>query len=242
MELNIELNIIDNQIFVSDLGSSYLEESDESIPLNRFRRSETKSLAFVSINKIDKEEEVFTHTFGNVLNVDKDGWLKVHYLVLPTKEWLLRVLQKPNAIGIYDIVYYISKNKVYWYQPSSEEFGEVTKLEEILDIAQLPNVKTSISIVSKDQVSICNLQKCYINLCQQIFQSRGFTQCWNKNNIESELIYKRDLVWMAMNVIKYMVECNQLYEAERIIELLHSCNGICSNKKVRNNDNGCGCS
>lgn len=242
MTLNIELNIDNNQITIVDLSTSYLEESDETTPLNHFRKSETEALVFASINKTTDEEEVITHTFGNTLSVDKDGWLKVYYLVLPTKEWLLRALQKSNTIGIYDIVYYISKNKVYWYQPSSKEFGEVSKLNEILDIAQLPNVKTSISIINKNYVSICNLQKCYINLCQQIFESRGLTQCWNKNNIDSELIYKRDLVWMAINVIKYMVECNQLYEAERIIELLHSCNGVCSDKKVRNNVKGCGCS
>ena len=242
MKLNIELNINSNQISVIDLSTSYLEESDESIPLNHFRKSETEALVFASINKTNKEEEVFAHTFGNTLNVNKDGWLKVYYLVLPTKEWLLRILQKPKAIGIYDIVYYISKNKVYWYDPNSEKFGEVIKLEEILDIAQLPNIKTSISIECRDQVSICNLQKCYINLCQQIFESRGFTQCWNKNSIDSELIYKRDLVWMAINVIKYMVECNQLYEAERIIELLHSCNGVCNDKKVVRNGSECGCS
>lgn len=239
MELSIKTNINNNQISITDLSTSYLEESDESTPLNHFRKSETESLVFASINKISKDEEVFAHTFGNVLNIDRDGWLKIYYLVLPTKEWFLRVFQK---LGIYDIVYYISKNKVYWYQPSTQDFGEVIKLKEILDIAQLPNVKTSISIVKEDKISICNLQKCYVNLCQQILESRGFTQCWNKNSIDSELIYKRDLVWMAMNVIKYMVECSQLYEAERIIELLHSCNGVCSNKKVENNVKGCGCS
>ena len=47
---------------------------------------------------------------------------------------------------------------------------------------------------------------------------------------------------MAINVIKYMVECNQLYEAERIIELLHSCNGVCGGIKTSTNSDGCGCS
>nr|DAM35540.1 MAG TPA: hypothetical protein [Bacteriophage sp.] len=30
--------------------------------------------------------------------------------------------------------------------------------------------------------------------------------CWNKNKIDSELIYKRDLVWMSLNVIAYLAE------------------------------------
>ena len=47
---------------------------------------------------------------------------------------------------------------------------------------------------------------------------------------------------MALNVIKYLAECNQPYEVERIIELLYSCNGVCGDKKVRSNGKGCGCS
>lgn len=241
MELNINLDINDNQIIVTDISQAYLDESDLSYPLNCFRKSDTQSLIIASVNKINGQE-VFKTSIGDTINIDKDGWLKIHYLVIPTKKWFLRAIEEPNILDLYDIVYYTSKNKVYWYQTSTGEFGEVIKPQELLDIAQLPNVKTTISIVDADKVSICNLQKCYVNLCQQIFESRGLTQCSNKNNIDSELIYKRDLVWMAINTIEYMVDCNQLYEAERIIELLHSCNGVCSDKKVGSNGEGCGCS
>ena len=52
--------------------------------------------------------------------------------------------------------------------------------------------------------------------------------CWNKNKIDSELIYKRDLVWMSINVIKYLTECEQLAEVERILETINGCNGLCT--------------
>ena len=241
MKLNVKLDINNNQIIATDISTTYLKEDDTTYPLNQFRKSDTQSILVVSTNKLEKEEAIYS-SLGDTINISIDGWLSIYYLVLPTKEWFIRASKIPNILNLYDIVYYVSKGTVYWYQPNIGEFGKLSKLQELVDIAQIPNIKTTLSITKKDKVSICNLQKCYINLCQQIFESRKLTQCYNKNNIDRELIYKRDLVWMAINVIKYMVECNQLYEAEHIIELLHSCNGVCGDKKVRSNGNGCGCS
>lgn len=241
MELKINTDINKNQIIVTDVSTTYLEEDDPSFSLNCFRKSDTQSIVIASINKL-KGEEVATSTIGNIINIDRDGWLTIYYLVLPTKEWFIRASKTPNILDLYDIVYYVSKGNVYWYQSDTQEFGQVHQLQELIDLAQLPNVKTTLSYAKADRVSIFNLEKCYINLCQQIFESRGFSQCYNKNNIDSELIYKRDLVWMALNVIKYLAECNQPYEVERIIELLYSCNGVCGDKKVRSNGKGCGCS
>lgn len=241
MELKINTDINKNQIIVTDVSTTYLKEDDPSFSLNCFRKSDTQSIVIASINKL-KGEEVATSTIGNIINIDRDGWLTIYYLVLPTKEWFIRASKTPNILDLYDIVYYVSKGNVYWYQSNTQEFGQVHQLQELIDLAQLPNVKTTLSYTKADRVSIFNLEKCYINLCQQIFESRGFSQCYNKNNIDSELIYKRDLVWMALNVIKYLAECNQPYEVERIIELLYSCNGVCGDKKVRSNGKGCGCS
>ena len=241
MELKINTDINKNQIIVTDVSTTYLEEDDRSFSLNCFRKSDTQSIVIASINKL-KGEEVATSTIGNIINIDRDGWLTIYYLVLPTKEWFIRASKTSNILDLYDIVYYVSKGNVYWYQSNTQEFGQVHQLQELIDLAQLPNVKTTLSYAKADRVSIFNLEKCYINLCQQIFESRGFSQCYNKNNIDSELIYKRDLVWMAINVIKYLAECNQPYEVERIIELLYSCNGVCGDKKVRSNGKGCGCS
>jgi hypothetical protein len=47
--------------------------------------------------------------------------------------------------------------------------------------------------------------------------------------IDKELIYKRDLLWSALNVIKYMIEIDQYEEAERLLERIMGCNGLCNN-------------
>jgi hypothetical protein len=53
------------------------------------------------------------------------------------------------------------------------------------------------------------------------------------------LILKRDLVWAALNVIQYMIDFNQLAEAQRLLERINGCNGLCSSEDT--GDKGCGC-
>ena len=47
---------------------------------------------------------------------------------------------------------------------------------------------------------------------------------------------------MAMNVIKYLTECEQLAEVDRIVETIQGCNGVCTSNNLISNSNGCGCS
>ena len=243
MELNINIKTNNNcecGIIIEDI-STYLSEDSTSFQKGSFRESDTISMVLLYLNTIENPS-IKSITFNKEIPIKFDGWFTVYYVVLPTKQWFQNALNTSSQVdilGVYDSVYYTDGTNIYKYNPKTQNITQVIDLSEIIEINP---VNTTISVTSKDYVSICFLDKCYVNLCQQIFENRGLTQCWNKNNIDSELIYKRDLVWMAINVIKYMVECNQLYEAERIIELLHSCNGVCSDKKIKNNVKGCGCS
>ena len=81
----------------------------------------------------------------------------------------------------------------------------------------------------------CRLRKCYVNICQQIFEKTASVTC-DKKNIDHNLIYKRDLIWSALNVINYMAEMDQYEEAERLLERITGCNGLCDNSL-----GNCGC-
>lgn len=241
MELSININTENKcKIIVEDI-STYLPEESTSFQKGSFRKSDTEGMVLLHLNTIE-DPSIKAVEFSNEVPIKFDGWFTVEYIVLPNKKWFqsaLSMQSQADFLGVYERVYYMDNSQVYKYIPKTGEILPVLDLSELLETN---TVNTTISRTSKDYVSICFLTKCYINLCQQIFENRGFTQCWNKNNIDSELIYKRDLVWMAINVIKYMVECNQLYESERIIELLHSCNGVCNDENVKSSSNGCGCS
>lgn len=245
MDLNINIKTNGSCSVIIQDATEYLPEGFTGTVKSKFKYSDTVSVDVLQYNKIQDpyysnptytkhtDQESYTK-----IPVSSDGWFNVIHVVLPSKEWFDRELVKTSAsaLNVYSIVYYSDGNKVYKYTNGT---SQEVPIDEVLEINP---ANTTISKTSKNFVSICFLRKCYINLCQQIFNDRGFSQCWNKNSIDSELIYKRDLVWMAINVIKYLTECEQLYEVERIIESIQGCNGLCSSQNNTSKIGGCGCS
>ena len=247
MDLKIKIitcNACDNcKVIVQD-NSTYLPEDSTGVVKGRFKFSETISIDVLQLNKTSEIVYINpTYTDHSTvkeatLQVDSDGWFSLVHLVLPSVEWFNKEKAKTegSALGLYNIVYFIDGDIVYKY------INQSIQQVDISEILEVNPVNTTISKISEDFVSICFLRKCYINLCKQILNDRGFSSCWNKNKIDSELIYKRDLVWMAINVIKYLTECEQLAEVERIVEIINGCNGLCTSSNSSNKASGCGCS
>ena len=244
MELNINVTTSDScKIIVSDI-STYLAEDFSGTVKGKFKYSDTVSIDVLQHNKTTEtvyRDPIYTkHDTLQPINipVEFDGWFDVIHLVLPSIEWFNREIDKSegSALGLYDLVYFSDGVDIYKYLDGN--VSQVT-INEVLEVNP---INTTISKTNRDYISICFLRKCYINLCQQIFEDRGFSHCWNKNKVDSELIYKRDLVWMAINVIKYLTECEQLAEVERIIETIQGCNGLCVSSNLTSKTNGCGCS
>ena len=228
---------------VSDI-STYLAEDFSGTVKGKFKYSDTVSIDVLQHNKTTEtvyRDPVYTkHDTLQPINipVEFDGWFDVIHLVLPSIEWFNREIDKSegSALGLYDLVYFSDGIDIYKYLD-----GNVSQVT-IIEVLEVNPINTTVSKTNRDYVSICFLRKCYINLCQQIFEDRGFSRCWNKNKVDSELIYKRDLVWMTINVIKYLTECEQLAEVERIIETIQGCNGLCVSSNLTSKTNGCGCS
>lgn len=226
-------------------AGEYLPESSTDVAEGRFRRSDVVTIDMLVLNKTEGEE-IHTPIFiapqpdpiGNTISIKFDGWFSVCRVVLPTKEWLTRELEKEtgSAINLYQVIYYSDGSEIYKY------VGGECKPATLKDIVTRNTEGTTLSVVHKNYVSICFLKKCYLSLCQQIFNSRGFSKCWNKSQIDSDLVFRRDLLWMAINVIKYRVEFNQLAEAQRIIEQIGGCNGLCKQEFRQTPTHGCGCS
>lgn len=88
--------------------------------------------------------------------------------------------------------------------------------------------------------SICHLRKCYKNICQTIFNSRIFDKCF-KAKVNSDLIFRRDLVWATINVIQYLVDSEQFAEAQLVLERINECPGLCTEQEKESGKKGCGC-
>lgn len=222
--------------------SGYLPESSQGFVKDRFKFKDTIGIVQIVLNKTTGLEVVQDSTFiGHYVSSDWttfsnnfDGWFTINYIVLPTKEWFD---SNQDNLSNYTYVYYSDGTYIYKYYE-----GESTQatFEEVLEVN---TVDTTISRTEEQCVSICYLKKCFINICKQIFDLRGFSKCLTKGNVDSSLIYNRDLIWMTINIISYFTEFGQLSEAQRIIELLEEgCNGICKSYNREPNQSGCGCS
>lgn len=124
-------------------------------------------------------------------------------------------------------------SNMYYYKDGQfyKNIQEV-ELQEIIDTN--PEV-SGVEVSYQYYFSTCRLRKCYISICQEILDKVASIEC-DKKNLDKNLIYKRDLIWSALNVINYMAEAEQYEEAERLLERITGCNGLCDNSH-----GGCGC-
>lgn len=120
--------------------------------------------------------------------------------------------------------YFYYKNEKFYHN-----IEEVT-IQEIIETN--PHLSNITPIYDYYFLTI-RLRKCYVEACQEIFNNQH--RC--KGNIDPDLSYKRDLIWSALNVIQYMAELDQYEEAQRLLEELTSCNGICQTSSERSKCN-----
>lgn len=165
--------------------------------------------AYVYILQLNKTTEITSQVF---IKTSEDQ--KVLFDIGLDGFYTLVTLKVPIEYGIY----FYSNNKFY-------HLYEEIELQELIELN--PNV-TKIETTYDYYFQTCRLRNCFVNICYQIFDTQASINC-NNSKLDQNLIYKRDLVWSALNVLKYMVELNQYEEAERLLERIMGCNGLCSN-------------
>lgn len=170
----------------------------------------------------------------SIVELPQDGLYGVTHIILPTVDWLKTTIQDdPTFIEEYKEVYVTDGAKIYKYFDG--QYLEITS-EQILEI---PTDKTTISKASNYTFSIWKLQECFIFLCNKIFQT-GMLKC--SKYVDTNLTMKRDIAWMTINVIKYYLGFGQLYEAQRVLEQINYCQGLCGDlSSTYKNIFDCGC-
>lgn len=128
---------------------------------------------------------------------------------------------------------YYQNQKFYYKKPKKtlQESEEVT----IQKLVQLNHTLTNIDVTYYYYFQVCKLRACYNALAQKVLDQRSGIKCGSPN-VNKEDVYKRDLVWSALNTILYMAEQEQFEEAQRLLESIVGCNGLCDNEH-----SNCGC-
>lgn len=184
-----------------------------------------------------KDQSDFTFT--------SDGLYEITHILIPTIDWIN--LQNSDLFAKVSWVYYYDNGeikKMYNDEISGMNTIQNVNIQELLDVnPESPDESGYYPIMYKDCVGsfcLCKLTECFHKLCRQLL-SDFCGKCINKLNPSKELMYNRDLIWMAINAIKYAIELNQGYEAQRILESLDQCGGICGKLESQKSGN-CGCS
>lgn len=260
--MNLKINVTagdDCSVIVEDLLDDYLPEAYTGFSASQLRWSDSASVA-VLISRKSSGDEVqtpifFEHDDSQLINIPVkfDGWFVINYIVLPTKDWVYRWDAYWSVPEFKDGLYFVDGQSLKKIVNGVEESAE---LSEIISNGYGTNTEgTTIHRLCNSYFSVCFLSQCYTDLAKRIFEARGFSRCDTSDKIDSELIYRKDLAWMTLNVIQYMVSgelhgyygCETitsddaaLEEAQRIIERVSGCNGICRGTS-KAKSKGCGC-
>lgn len=234
-----------NTIIITGLTqetNEYLPEDSWIPKYYNYRYSDCITINIV--NQITTQgEELFKVMFNkhdiwldeSIVELPHDGLYSIYHIVVPTVEWLERIKKEaPSMLDEYKDVYVSDGGIIYRY--SNSQYSEV----EPQIISEINTYKTTISKAENFTFSIWNLQKCYIYLCNEILSDKVL-RC--TKHINQNTIFNRDLVWMTLNIIKYYIGFKQVYEAQRVLEQINYCHGVCKTAKTNfNNQSYCGCS
>ena len=211
-----------NPTIQTDSNGNIIIMDDLLYPIRGMSKEDCISLYIVQSNTSTTSRIVYKQVGnpGESFTIpSQEGYISFCHIVLPTKE------------------FYDNHSDQFTYWGTSD--GKVFKNSGEVDIQEIIEVNDSTLIRHMHNFfSVFHLRKCYISLCQKIFNGSGFDRCF-KDKVDKQLSYKRDLVWAALNVIQYMIDFNQLAEARRLLERINGCNGLCSSEDT--GDKGCGC-
>lgn len=132
---------------------------------------------------------------------------------------------------------YCYKDGKYYKNNQELCVEDIVQAIEEVSLQELVDVNPKVSEIKFDYYyyfSTCNLRKCFIQICKDILNQKA-SAC--EPHPDASLTYKRDLLWTALNVIKYMTEMGQYDEALRLLEEITTCNGLCPPSKTCK----CGC-
>lgn len=229
---------------VTQDSTEYLPESLTDVEVyyrkNKFKYSETYTVNIIQrTTTVDSQiiDTIFTDHTSYLdeahYTMQQDGFYTVFHLILPSVEWLKKELEKKDSILDTDMGIYVSDCENIYYYKDGELYIKSSE-----EIALVNTENTTISRIEFDRFSIYYLYDCFLSICKQIFSKINY-KCLDKSNL-NDLQFKRDFLWMSISVIKYYVELNQLFEAQRILEEINYCGGFCNDQQLQQSS-GCGC-
>lgn len=262
-DANCSISVVDR----IEYNNLKIEKDTKDGEWKQLERIDFVSIYIAQLNTSKESKIIFYKVEKNTENVPEitipsieDGYISLYHIIIPlygAVHWNDDIIYN-FRLGHY---YYLDGtfSKVVTYKKRvGDAYGTFYKLEsrEVEDLIQeiLTIIENQDTEAYKDLFesyitniteqypifSICHLRKCYKNICQSIFNSRIFDKCF-KAKVNSDLIFRRDLVWATINVIQYLVDSKQFAEAQLVLERINECPGLCTEQEKESGKKGCGC-
>lgn len=228
-------------------SDQYLDSPQVSFRNYTFEQSATVNV----ITSISSDETETFEFFSLVPHIDididnmtleKDGLIKVDHIIIPTYEWFNYVRQM-DEISFDDYtngVYFLGEDDNFYKYKT----GNITQVD-IKEIIEVNTTDTTLIKATLHTFELCHLEECFFRLCMYLLNNMPCTDpCFTtKMKGFAGEILNRDIIWMALNAIKYCIEQQQFYRAQKILERVETCWGICRDLDNINSTQykGCGC-
>ena len=235
-----------------DNGEYLNEETDILISTRNYAYSHTVTLNTLTSISSDGTETFDTYSVNEHCTtcidssefiLSKDGLYGIAHIIIPTKVWLDYVIERDlSAFNEYSVVYYYDNEKFYKYLNG---VSTEVLLSEILSAngsapADINQKSTTLIRSDKNTFIMCYINECFNGVCKEVLRLVPL-KCSTQEALDfKSLIFKRDLLWTAINAIKYSIKLKQLYEAQRMLEETIFCGQLCNNITIKSTAN-CGC-
>lgn len=228
-------------------SDQYLEQKQVSFRNYTFEQTATINIV-VAISSDETETlesySLVPHTDIDIdeITLEKDGLKRIEHIIIPTDTWFNYVREMDeSALDTYENGVYILGRDDKFLKYKHGQFTEVS-IEEILEINQ---EDTTLIKASLHTFELCHLEECFFKLCMYLLDNMPcLDPCFNeKMRGFSGDILNRDIIWMVLNAIKYCIEQQQFFRAQKLLERVETCWGICRDLDNINSTQykGCGC-
>ena len=228
-------------------SDQYLDSEQVSFRNYTFEQSATINVIIAIASDETEEIESFSLVPHSDIDVDeiilkKDGLKRVEHIIIPTQAWFNYVYERDeSSFDQYTNGVYIlgEDDKFYKYK-----FGNLEEVD-INEILEINQTDTTLIKTSLHTFELCHLEECFFKLCMFLLDRMPcIDPCFTeKMKSFSGEILNRDIIWMALNAIKYCIEQQQFFRAQKILERVETCWGICRDLDNINSTGykGCGC-
>lgn len=211
-----------NELLNGDLRVTELAQSQNWYGENTVKWNESVTITVLEKHTVSAVtiEKAFlnNHSTGfgviNTFIVTDDGWYRIYNIILPIK----------------------NTGNYYFNSGIFNSTDKEISVEDL--IADIDNVSFH---STKDVFVIYNMWQCYLNYCKKLLEGECTKDSKCPESCDNELSRNRNLIWIFLNALQYYVHFGRFEDAQKFLERISGCNGICHNEIfMKTYDCGCG--